>query len=144
MIDDIWYSPGQIYARFSLKQIQWICDNATMMREGKYPPENRTTGYEGGDGRKASTQATFITPCEVIGELSARVMMCGSDAFYMEYIYGLNGIHEPHDLIKFCHERHLDIDMVNRRIRSIMDYCEGPDRRVESYKDFRAADRRNR
>ena len=114
-----------------------------MMREGEYPPENRITGYEGGNGGQ-STQATFVNPCEVIGELSARVMKCGRDAFYMEYIYGLNGIHEPHDLTRCCHERHLDIEHVERRIRSVKDYCEGKKRKVESYDDWRAIDRKNR
>lgn len=139
-----WYSPGAVFARFSAKQVDFVLDNATMMREGKYPPECRTTGYEEGNGWNTTTLAPFIVPCEVVGELSARVMMCGSDAFYMEYIYGLNGVEEPHDLTKFCHERHLDIEMVKRRIRSIKEYCEGSMRKTESYQDFRAADRKNR
>lgn len=141
---DQWWSPGEVHARYSFEQVQWVLENATMMREGKYPPENRTTGYEGGNGRKASTKAPFIDPCEVVGELSARVMSCGRDAFYIEYVYGLNGIQEPHNLVNFCHERHLDITMVERRIRSIKDYCEGSARKVETYEDWRAADRKNR
>ena len=144
MIKEEWWSPGAVFARFSAKQIDWVCEHATLMREGKYPPECRETGYEEGSGKNTTTLAPFIVACEVVGELSARVMRCGSDAFYMEYVYGLNGIHEPHDLTKFCHERHLDIDMVKRRIRSVKEYCEGSERKEESYKDFRAADRKNR
>lgn len=78
-----WFSYQHI--RWCPYQIIWLLQNAHIFRAGRWPPEHRNTGYENGLGRqKVKTEASFVKPELVIGELECRLQRTGKDGIILE------------------------------------------------------------
>lgn len=76
-----YYKPGQIY--YSEPQVLWLLKNVLFHDE--WPSDHMETGYTG-EGKQRGHNAPFVTLREIIGELNARLRLCGKAGLYLEYI----------------------------------------------------------
>jgi hypothetical protein len=77
-----YYAPREI--KYSQAQVRWLLRN--VLFQDSWPSDNKETGYTGGKGRTAGHFANFETIRMIIGELNARLKMCGKAGLYLEYL----------------------------------------------------------
>lgn len=127
MIDD-WYSYGEI--RFTQPQIEWGIKNLVLLKVDQWPacPEGNAerTGHSA-----LRTEANFVKPAIIAGEIEARLEMVGRDGDLCMLCYH-SGIEE----YKIARMMNWDVQEVGRRIDRAMSYMSGWHRRKISYREF--------
>lgn len=76
------YKPSEI--KYNSAQVKWLLRN--VLFRDNWPSDHKETGYSGGKGHTVGHHANFETTRMIIGELSARLRMCGKAGLYLEYI----------------------------------------------------------
>jgi len=79
---DEYYKPSEI--KYSAAQNRWLLRNVLFHDE--WPSDNLETGYSGGKGKTLGYHASYEMIRMIIGELSARLRLCGKAGLYLEYI----------------------------------------------------------
>ncbi len=80
-----YYKPGQIF--YSEPQILWLLRN--VLFQDTWPSDHKETGYTFAQNEKGMTlghHANYETIRMIIGELSARLRLCGIAGLYLEYL----------------------------------------------------------
>ncbi len=77
-----YYKPSEI--RYNAEQIRWLMRN--VLFNETWPSDHKETGYSGSKGKGSGHNAPFTTIREVIGELNARLRLCGKAGLFLEYI----------------------------------------------------------
>ncbi len=109
-----WYAPSEI--NYDLDSIAWLLQYAGMLREGRWPPECKESGYTG-NPVSISYHAPFELTCQIIAEVDRRLAMCGLDRELVEKYY-TDGIDE-NELSK---RYHMDVWEVFRCINRAVNY----------------------
>ena len=81
MIEE-YYTPREI--RYTREQVMWLLRNVLFHTE--WPSDHKETGYTGGKNRTVGHHANFETIKMIIGELNARLRLCGIAGLYLEYL----------------------------------------------------------
>jgi len=125
-----WYPPGSI--TYTKAQVRFIMNNLEMMREGVYPENPVGSSYtEIPGGKRVNRRAPFEVPCQIAGELEARLKKTGRDGVAAKAYYTHNfPIYEIAWLAQW------DEDEVKERIKRAVDYVTGWERKTESYGEF--------
>ena len=96
----IWYSPREIF--FCSKQMMWLLTWLELLEKGKWPPEDKDTGYTGYTGSQGSIghRAPFETPVGFSAEVNSRLKTTGEagEALVDEIQGGItdyNGLSRP-------------------------------------------------
>lgn len=71
------YSFGAI--SFKREHIIFIIEHLEDMKEGRYPPDYKVTGYTGKKKSGISKQAYFENPCILVAEVECRLKFTGRD-----------------------------------------------------------------
>jgi hypothetical protein len=109
-----WYKPA--YIHYDYYQCIWLLLYAGMMKEGKYPPEGRESGYVGGS-KAVSQAAPYERVCQIIAEVGTRLAQCGTDREYAEHFYTDNW-----SLEQIANHYSKDVRFVSGKIISVMKY----------------------
>ena len=73
-----WFSFSQFW--FYRRHVQFACDHAVTLRNGKWPPQPRDTGYiDMGGGRRLASEGTFVKPASIWADVEMRLSRCNSD-----------------------------------------------------------------
>lgn len=128
--DDEWYAPREI--RFQRRQIPWLLEHLEMLREGRWPANPDPERLACGCNRQRTGRAPFETPCQVAGELDARLARLGVDRYLVEDRYCLD-----RSELLIAMRTGIELEDVYRRLRSAMAYVSGWRRKVYSYDDFK-------
>ena len=81
MIEE-YYRPREI--RYTREQVIWLL--RTVLFHDTWPSDHKETGYTGGKNRTVGHHANFETVKMIIGELNARLRLCGIAGLYLEYL----------------------------------------------------------
>lgn len=78
-MQDEWFSYGQF--TFQRDEVLWALHNANLFREGKWPPQNITSGYIDPGIRKKGVkrEPAFVKPAVIIAEIDWRLERTGVD-----------------------------------------------------------------
>ncbi len=79
LLEKDWYSFSEI--RFTLPQVRWLLEpeRLKMLREGRWPPEPRNSGYIGGSSFQLRAEGKFIRPAVIAAELDWRLKQTKTD-----------------------------------------------------------------
>jgi hypothetical protein len=89
-VTEDWYSYSEI--QFNRQQVTWILENAATLRDGRWPPEPRNSGYTDSPigKRHIRAEAGFIKPASVFAEVAIRLKRCDRDGgLVLAYYLGL-------------------------------------------------------
>jgi len=77
-----YYKPSEIH--YNKSQVLWLLRN--VLFHDSWPSDGMETGYSGGKGQTSGNLANFETVRMIIGELNARLKLCGIAGMYLEYL----------------------------------------------------------
>ena len=122
---DSWHSPKSII--FTREQCIWIIGCVLPLEPGIWPPEPVESGYTGGDKWAHSQRAPFESPCQITGELWARLSTTGEagEALVDEIQYGVKD------------DRNIYYEDLSRPARRVLNYISGVKRRRQSYPEWK-------
>ena len=123
MID--WIAPKDI--RYSADQLRdFLLPNLSLLQSGEYPPDPRDTGYER-SGHVTRYCAPFCTPCEIAGEVKARIRSIPLGQIVVDlWTAGI----EPH---KVAAMHNISVDKVLRDSKMMIWYISGTRRKLWPY-----------
>ena len=79
-----WYSPAEVWA-LRKEHILFVMAWMDFLKEGKYPPEHRESGYVGGGMSTRNQQCSFNKPIELLAEVEERLKSFGSTGADLAY-----------------------------------------------------------
>ncbi|KKN70418.1 hypothetical protein LCGC14_0431130 [marine sediment metagenome] len=122
-----WWSYGSIY--FTLAQVKWLLEHLNELREGRWPPEHKVSGYTGSPKRVIRKEGSFVRPAIIAAEMDVRLSKTGNDGLLLEARY--NGTEDS----ELCSEFNLTQEDLDRRITKALKYITGEHRRWNDWTD---------
>ena len=115
----VWVAPNSIH--YSLEHIEWLLPQLISLREGRYPPEPRDSGYVGIQ-RRITERAPYELICQIAAEIDIRLARTWPDCDLVEMKY-CHGYTEA----EIASRLYRDEFEIYKRIRSAITYiASGP------------------
>jgi len=132
MVDEYW-KPSQIV--YSKSQILWLLRN--VLFKDTWPSDHRTeSGYSGSKGHTVGHHANYETIRMIIGELNARLRLCGKAGLYLEYITLIDYGDQDYLLQRLAGYHSTTPREVSYLTNLAMRFCSGRKRKRVTFEDF--------
>ena len=127
-----YYKPGKIV--YSEPQILWLLRNVLFHDE--WPSDHIESGYAGGNGHIASHHANFETIKMIIGELNARLRLCGIAGWYLEYLTLIDYADRDYLVARLAGYTGVTPSYVSFLANMAMRFCKGKERKHVAFDYF--------
>ena len=134
-----WYSPGEVWNRFSVPQIVWLIPYLPLLRDGVYPHNTKETGYIDTPigNRHIESRAKFITASDIYAELSCRLQQCGWEGLITEMSYSADADDRLTTMQHISEALEIEVEELEWRVKRVLRYIRGKNRKQRSFKDWR-------
>ena len=122
-----YYRPGEI--KYSPTQIRWLLRNVLFQSE--WPRD-----YTGGKGKTLGHHAKFEMIRMIIGELNARLQLCGKAGLYFEYLTLIDDGDKDYRLQRLAGYHGTTAREVDYLSNMAIRYCCGFRRKRVTFKEF--------
>ena len=129
---DEYYKPSEI--RHTAEQNRWLLCN--VLFRDTWPSDHMQTGYSGGKGHTVGHHAPYETIRMVIGELNARLRLCGTAGLYLEYLTIIDYGDKDYLLQRLAGYHHTTPGEVHYLAKMAMRYCCGRKRKRVTFEKF--------
>ena len=128
-VKEEYYKPGQI--KYNKEQIEWLIRN--VLFHDQWPSDPKETGYSGGMGKINNTHANFESIRMIIGELNARLKLCGKAGLYLEYITLIDYADREYLIDRLASYNHTTQEEVTYLSNMAMRFCKRKKRKLIAF-----------
>ena len=130
---DEYYKPSEI--KYNSEQISWLLRN--VLFQDTWPSDHSVeSGYTGGQHHTHGHQANFEIIRMIIGELNARLRLCGKAGLYLEYLTVMDYGDQVYLISRLAGYHGIEPREVNYQAKMAMRYCCGRRRKMVPFDRF--------
>lgn len=127
-----YYKPSEI--RYTREQVLWLLRN--VLFHDTWPSDHKETGYSGGKGHTVGHHANFETIKMIIGELNARLKLCGKAGLYLEYLTLMDYGDQEYLVQRLAGYHGIESREVHLQAKMAMRFCCGRKRKSVTFKRY--------
>jgi len=116
------------------EHVTWAIEHLRELEEGRWPRDNRETGYVGGPGASVSHTAYFVTAVCLSAEIKYRLERCNVNS--QDGKLTVKCLADDWDAQTLADLMKTNVENIDRRIKRVVLYCSGQRRRRLTYAEF--------
>ena len=130
---DEYYKPSDI-KKYNKYQVRWLLKY--VLFQDSWPSDHKETGFTGGNGKQNSHIANFTITRDIIGELNARMKLCGTAGLFLEYLNVIDYEDKPYLIRRLAVYHNLPDEEVSYQANLALRFCCGHKRKRVTFNTF--------